>query len=167
MAWRFIEERAHVRFWAKVNKSGPTQPHMDTPCWVWTGASSSFGHGEVRIQNKLLRAHRVAWEWDNGSIPAGMCLLHNCDVPACVRPDHCRPGTRAENTADMMARGRHRPGVIRGEEVGNARFTDAQVVAIREVYAAREMSQYELAAKFGVSQGTIGFIVRRETWKHI
>ena len=53
-------------------------------------------------------AHRTAYALLVGPIPAGAVLRHGCDEPRCVRPDHLRPGTHAENAADRVARGRAR-----------------------------------------------------------
>jgi HNH endonuclease len=92
------------RFWDKVEKT-PT-------CWIWTGGTARFGHG-LRREDKHLRfavASRFSWELHFGPVPDGLCVLHHCDNPPCVRPDHLFLGTKADNTADMMAKGRHRHG---------------------------------------------------------
>lgn len=90
------------RFWEKVKK---------TPsCWLWTGAHKDgrwpygvLGGGASRVP-KL--AHRVSWELHHGPIPDGMNVLHKCDNPPCVRPDHLFLGTLSDNTQDMVAKGR-------------------------------------------------------------
>jgi hypothetical protein len=75
------------------------------PCWVWT-KSTSHGYGAFGIERRVHKAHRVAFQWMVGPIPEGLCVLHRCDNRPCVRPDHLFLGTRPDNTADMMAKGR-------------------------------------------------------------
>ena len=77
------------RFWAKVDKTDG--------CWLWTAAKNKKGYGRFRAGGKMCKAHRVAYEWAHGTIPAGLKLDHTCHVHACVNPDHLRPATNAEN----------------------------------------------------------------------
>jgi hypothetical protein len=80
-------------------------------CWLWTGSRSAEGYGSIRVDGKMRKAHRVAWELANGPIPAGAgahgtCVLHRCDNPSCVNPDHLFLGTNADNARDRQAKGR-------------------------------------------------------------
>ena len=89
------------RFWEKVRTG--------KGCWEWQGGRAAFGHGLIHLGNgnKLVQAHRVAWELANGPIPDGLCVLHHCDNPPCVRPTHLFLGTLGDNARDMVAKGRH------------------------------------------------------------
>lgn len=86
------------RFWSKV-QMGPS-------CWVWEGARNRGGYGTFRRGSVVIKAHRAAWEFCYGPIPEGLCVLHKCDNPPCVRPDHLFLGTVADNAQDRVAKGR-------------------------------------------------------------
>lgn len=76
-------------------------------CWLWQGSISRLGYGEMRLdRNTKGKAHRVAWELENGPIPEGMEVCHSCDVRACVRVDHLFLGTHLDNMRDASAKGR-------------------------------------------------------------
>jgi hypothetical protein len=80
-------------------------------CWLWTGSRNNHGYGQIADEQgrdgRLLLAHRVAWELANGrTLTSEEEILHACDTPACVNPDHLRVGSHAENMADMAAKGR-------------------------------------------------------------
>ena len=105
-----VKERCRVnrrrpmvdRFWEKVEQSDG--------CWLWTGVRGRNGYGRFmrRAYEEMIGAHQMSWEIANGrEVPAGMCVLHSCDNPPCVNPDHLTLGTRAQNTADMMQKGRN------------------------------------------------------------
>ena len=79
------------RFWSKVNKT--------ESCWLWMASTVWNGYGRFRVGSTLQRAHRISWELYNGPIPDGLSILHSCDTPACVRPDHLFLGTQEDNPA--------------------------------------------------------------------
>lgn len=144
----FIEE-----FWKRVEKTDS--------CWLWTGGTTKAGYGQFRT----IYAHRTSWELNNGPIPVGMEVCHDCpggDNPACVNPDHLFLGTHAENLQDMRDKKRH----ARGETHGFARLTDSLVTAIRTRFFAGEKQQ-SLADLFDVKVMAISNIVNRKTWKHL
>jgi hypothetical protein len=83
-------------------------------CWLWLGSVSRKGYGQIRVPlpgggNQLRIATHVALELHGGLVPAGMCVLHRCDTPACVNPDHLFVGTFKDNTQDMISKGRNSP----------------------------------------------------------
>ena len=99
-------------------------------------------------------------------------VCHHCDNPRCVRPDHLFLGTPQDNSTDMARKKRggaavHPERVPRGETHGAAKLTAEAVREIRHLYAVGAANQYELAARFGVSQPAIGMIVRRRNWRHV
>lgn len=78
-------------------------------CMEWRDAATDgHGYGVLRINKKNVRAHRLAWVLTHGQeIPCGMMVLHSCDNPSCVNPEHLRLGNQFDNMADMTSRGRH------------------------------------------------------------
>jgi hypothetical protein len=108
-AW--LDERAlgfdfEAAFWAKVDKSGD--------CWVWTSVMHR-GYGVYGSRARRRKAHRWAWEFANGPVPAGLEIDHLCRNRACVRPDHLEPVTHAENVRRAIRSG-HSPGDSRARK---------------------------------------------------
>lgn len=133
-------------------------------CWLWTASITPKGYGHISAGYSLKMAHRVSWELHKGAIPDGMLVCHKCDVRSCVNPDHLFLGTSADNTADMMAKGRHRPPApVVGEKNHSAKLTQDQAI---EILAAEE-TQTELAKKFNISQSLVSSIRTRQSWNHI
>lgn len=80
-------------------------------CFEWQGKKTRHGYGRLTICGKETFAHRAMIVAKTGSeIPKGLCVLHSCDNPSCINPDHLRIGTHKENSEDMVKRGRvYRP----------------------------------------------------------
>lgn len=144
------------RFWARVDRSGEG-------CWLWLRGVNPQGYGVLgwRHQNRLL-AHRVAWTLANGEPPGDRVIMHTCDNPQCVRPEHLVAGTAAENIADRNAKGRQ----AKGEAAGNAVLTEDLVIEARRLWAAG-VEQKEIARRFGVERTVLHRAVQRKTWRHI
>jgi hypothetical protein len=150
------------RFWAKVAKT--------EGCWEWTGCRLPFGHGQVFIRQGGRRgrsitmlAHRLSWELAIGPIPAGLKVLHRCDNPPCVRPDHLFLGTAADNVADCHSKGRQNH-VGKPGNKNAAKLSAAQVADIRARYIPRVITLKSLAAEYGVSEPAVHAIVHRHRW---
>lgn len=149
------------RFWPRVRKGAG--------CWLWLGGVDSDGYGQIAVKaadghRTSARAHRIAWELTHGPVPAGLCVLHRCDNPPCVRPDHLFLGTPTDNNHDMLAKGRERPPV--GVEHGMARLTEEQAREIRRRVAAGE-SRRAVAALMGVHYSHACSVARGARWKHL
>ena len=142
-----------ARFWAKVDRRGAGQ------CWPWIGATS-FGYGVLRWGGRNRRATHVALEVIDGSdVPSGMEVCHSCDNPGCVNPAHLWLGTRADNLADMVAKGRSAASFGSNALRGPRRLTDGQVGEIRALRSAGEKRRL-VAARFGIHISHVDRIVR-------
>lgn len=95
-----------LEFWSHADKNGPTLRVDLGPCWVWLRHKKANGYGQTSAPGTRY-AHRRAWELANGPIPIGLWVLHRCDNPPCVNPQHLFLGNRADNVRDMVSKGRH------------------------------------------------------------
>lgn len=157
-----------ARFWSKVQKlSDPNE------CWVWTGSLDKDMYGqfdlfEEGIKRKI-KAHIYSWELHSGrKVPtrsgASLAVVcHKCDKTYCVNPYHLSLGSIQDNIDDKVIKGRQ----ARGTNHHSNKLTEYQVREIREIYLQSKMTQNKIAEMYGVSQSTIGEIVRGTIWKHI
>lgn len=90
----------------RANFESMSSPEPNTGCWIWTGYVNQWGYGHFNLLGKIEKAHRVSYQDAFGRIPDGYLVLHKCDQPACVNPDHLRVGTDSENGADKAKRQR-------------------------------------------------------------
>lgn len=161
-------------FWSRIDRAGPTQPHMTTPCWEWTGTIDGDGYGRMKLGTKLRGAHQLSWEQHGGEDRNGRGVLHKCDWRRCVNPDHLFLGSTQENTADRHAKGRSasgdrnggrtRPDRLRkGVENGMATLTPESVREIRRQRAAG-VPRRDVAGTFNVTKGAIWAVEHRRTW---
>lgn len=91
------------RFWSQVSQ-GDVQE-----CWEWQSCLNPNGYGRIGHGGRGGRkcaAHRVSWEIHYGAIPDSLWVLHKCDNPACVNPNHLFLGSHQDNMDDMIAKGR-------------------------------------------------------------
>ena len=157
------------RFWHKVRKG--------RGCWEWTGSKRHKGYGAfvwcLRGDIVQGRAHRFSWELHYGLIPKGLCVLHHCDNPACVRPNHLFLGTKADNNKDMFRKKRNvaggtysRKGYERGEAHHAAKLNTDKIKQMRRDRAAGAPYS-SLATKYRISISVAWRICHREAWAHV
>lgn len=160
-------------------------------CWEWQDrGAAAGGYGRFTAGGTRWQAHRAAYQLFVGDIPDELCVLHRCDNRPCVRPDHLFLGTRPENTADMVAKGRQARGerqgththpqtvargkghwtaskparVARGVRNAAAKLTAATVRQIRSAVRSG-VPQRQIAERFGISQGHVSHIAKGKFWK--
>lgn len=143
-----------ARFWAKVRKT--------KTCWLFPCSPNRDGYGRIRIDYKLRKANRVAWELQVGPIPDGMQVLHTCDNRLCVRRSHLFLGTSLDNNKDCVSKKRH--GF--GSRNGRAKLDEFKVIEIRRRIQAGETCK-SLAKEFKVSPTRIGEAANKITWRHL
>lgn len=135
-----------------------SMPAPPSACILWLGGIFADGYGKVKFRGRNMRAHRAAYFLNRGHWPEHQ-LRHLCDTPLCIAVSHLVPGTPADNSRDMVTRGRS----VRGENSPHAKLTATQV---NEICAASGTCQ-EIAERFGVSTGTIWRIRTCRHWKHL
>lgn len=144
--------RAIERFWSRVKKTDY--------CWLWTGPTAKGGYGKTGVGP----AHQVSWIENYGPIPEGLQVCHKCDNPPCVNPVHLFLGTTADNSADMVQKGRS----LKGRKHPMVIVNEAVVREIRAAYVPRKNGGLvALAQKYGLAHTTVHAIVTRKIWKHI
>lgn len=147
-------------FWSKVDADGE--------CWLWRGYLMHKNYGQFRgFDGKTILAHRQAWILAYGSVPDGLWVLHACDEPRCVRPDHLFLGTSDDNIADMVSKRRHivPKNLPRGRRHPNAikHLTADDAAAIRRRWASGDR-RGSIASEFGTSVDTARKIAKGEHW---
>ena len=142
-----------------------TRINRATGCWDWQGCTlhSRGGYGSIKVGLRARLVHRVALRVWCGPYAEQLCVLHTCDRPQCCNPDHLWLGTRADNNADKVAKGRHRSGDQRGERNPGAKLTEAEAREIR----GKTGTQSAIASQYGISQALMSHIKRGDCWSHV
>ncbi len=152
-----------IRFWSLVNKSPGQGPKGD--CWQWQYKFLEGGYGRFQMPNKSLRAHRVSYLWATNENPGTLLVLHSCDNPPCVRPEHLSLGDAKKNKADNVARNRQGKGMNAGPAVRSV-FDPERIKAIRRAWASGTISQGQLALIAGTKMKTMNDILCRKSWNY-
>ncbi len=136
-------------------------PEPNCGCLLWEGCVNEHGYGTATVEGRQRRAHRISYALHRGTVPAGLHVLHKCDVPSCVNPDHLFLGTHLDNMADRGRKGRAARQV--GEGHGRSKLTADQVKAIfRSGGPAAAVGRAH-----GVSKETVKDIRHGRRWAHL
>ena len=169
---RFIETQPHDRFWAQVEKTAN--------CWLWTGRalgpanSEPYGYIHAgseptdkkrKYKTYAVRVHRLSYSLHTGKyLDRKTLVCHSCDMPLCVNPAHLFVGTHKDNTADAKRKGRF---FKRGAARKMCRVTEADVRAIRSLYARGQHTMKAIAKLYAISFSATQAIISRKTWAWI
>ncbi len=155
-----VTEKLIDRFF-KLLGTGTKKPNG---CILWLRHRDTGGYGQMEVDGRGLRAHRVSYAIFVGPPPKGFDVCHRCDVRNCINPVHLFLGTRKENMADMVKKGRGNHGI--GEDARRAKLTNADVLEIRERHEAGQ-SNKDIAAHFKIDKTSAWAIATRRRWTHI
>jgi len=148
-------EHMSNRFWSKVNKT--------KSCWLWTAGCDLDGYGLFKYYRKTRRAAQISMIITYGSIPKNCWVLHTCDNPKCVNPDHLYFGSPSMNSLDREKRNRGRD--LKGSQNGFNKLVEKQVLEIRSLY--KIMTNKIIALKYKITPSLVSLIMNRKVWKHI
>lgn len=130
---------------------------LSNGCWEWLRSKDRDGYGRIVLPSgKTTGAHRYSYQNNVGEISSTEYVLHKCDNPSCINPDHLFKGSQLDNMRDMRTKKPHYA----------AKLTEADVIRIREL-AATDLKHREIAAMFGLARNTITNIVNRKRWDHV
>ena len=140
----------------------------DGECVIWTGAKNDDGYGMIRLTKvnrgilKTIKVHQLSWLLHKSDIPAGLCVCHKCDKPACVNPEHLFLDTHAANMRDMVKKGRSAKGNkgMIGVNHPGAILDEALVIRARQAACSRG-GLAALALETGIKYGTLWRAARR------
>ena len=168
------EKSLQERFMAKVK--------VTDECWLWTGAKCKKGYGRFSVgrskrsdgtrRNSMVAAHRQSYQLFVGQIPEGSgfhgtCVLHKCDIPACVNPSHLFLGTNEDNVHDMDRKGRRINKQHKGSKHACAILDETKALEIFRLAQSRAAPQLTIAKKFGVCLSTVNHINTGRLWAHV
>lgn len=153
-----------------------TQRGAASECWLWQGSTAGdYGilRGRTAPQRRIgvqasvrVRVTRAVFARHHGEAAtnAAEAIRHTCDNPLCVNPAHLQAGTHSDNAQDREKRGRANR--LAGASHPNSKLTPEAVAEIRRAVASGEPERV-LAERFGVDRATIGYVARRESWRHV
>ncbi len=143
---------------------------LPTGCWYWTKGKNKDGYGYLFHEGRMQRATRLSYEAFVGPIPSGKLVLHRCDSPSCINPEHLFLGSHADNARDRNSKGRQ----AKGTRHSKAKITESAVFhykAIRNLAILAGLGKIKgtRAARHhtGISQTTASHINAGRRWRHV
>ncbi len=136
------------RFWSLVKR------HTPEGCWIF-GSGNINDYGTFGVASKSIKAHRFAWEFHHKcKVPKGMYILHKCDNPKCVNPDHLYCGNQFDNMEDRKLSGNFK--ITNPAKYANrVKLSSKDVKSIKELYATGDFTRAKLGKLFNISPSVI------------
>jgi len=144
-----------------------TYPEPNTGCWIWGGGVNVDGYGVMKcvtLPKETRSAHRASYFLHNGPFDYSLQVLHRCDNPPCVNPDHLFLGTHQDNMNDRKLKGRTNKICPKGSKCASSKLDENKVLEIRKISGK---TQREIGQIYGLTQSSIHFILSRKTWTHV
>lgn len=145
------------KFWERVIKTDS--------CWLWRGEKNSMGYGRLAFgsqkygKRKRIFAHRLSLELHGVQVLESDTVMHTCDTPLCVNPEHLKVTTIAGNLEDMRSKKRHNF----GQKNGGAKLSNETVLKLVDMVATG--SDVNSAAKIlGIRPENAKTILRGNRW---
>jgi hypothetical protein len=151
------------RLWSKVLVGEPDE------CWPWQAGRHRSGHGKIKVDGRMVYAHRAAFYSCHGYWPPQINHLSpECNNPWCCNPLHLYDGGKSDNSLDMYAAGRQAGlHLVPGSKHPRATITEEVAVALYERYWRDRRTGREVAHEFRVSVSMVYNVARGHTWGHV
>lgn len=135
-------------------------------CWNWLLSTTRVGYGSFKFKGNTYGAHRVAYMLEYGPLYTDLLVCHSCDNRKCCNPGHLFLGNNKDNSDDKILKGRQV--ITYGEEAGNSKLSEIEVIRIRELYNNNNnYTQQQIAGMFNITQRLVSYIVNRKLWTHV
>lgn len=135
-------------------------------CMFWLGSKNKKGYGQINVNNKPMLSHRFSYMLHYGAFDNQLCVLHKCDMPSCVAPEHLFLGTKKDNMRDCANKGRLKTPNYKGQNSSSAKLLDCEIPIIRKKLK-NGLSCKFLGEFYNVHPDTILSIKIGRTWSHI
>ena len=113
------------------------------------------GYPRAKYKDRLQPVSRIVWTLIYGGIPTGQWVLHECDNPQCVNPEHLYLGSYQDNNSDKAERFR-----VAGVNHPGYKYTDDDVYEMKIMYDDLGYTQQEIADYFNCSQSRVSELIR-------
>lgn len=157
-----LSELTNEERFERLRKSFESKVIKKEGCWAWNGAVQGVGYHQIRYGKRKEMAHRVSWMLYKGEIPEGLNVLHTCDNRRCTNPDHLFLGTAKDNAVDRQQKNRGQKGITHNK----CKLSENDVKEIKKLLKLG-VKMTRIAEDYEVTNGTIWFISKNLTWKHI